>query len=261
MNLTHKWNISYQSVCRIAQYKDNILIGTGTGFKLGDYLITNNHVYFPKDCDYIVVTFVDRSSSKIEDTQKFSNSQWSSMLLEGSPENQWDYAILDLSNTSFVTRPGLLIAPKEENIQIGKNIYFLGYPLMQENLTIHSGFISSQYTKYGVDYIQLDGSVNSGNSGGPLIDFDRDMVVGIITRKNTGLTQNFYDLKRDLNFNIKDLEKASIGGSVRIGGIDPVHAIKIIQSQIELLSKEVERSSNVGIGYAFSLREVSNFFQ
>ena len=47
----------------------------------------------------------------------------------------------------------------------------------------------------GVDIIQLDASVNSSNSGGPLIHPESGDVFGIITRKATGLTDMFDELR------------------------------------------------------------------
>ncbi|MDI9880765.1 S1 family peptidase [Flectobacillus longus] len=259
MDLQFKWKISYQSICRIAHYKDGTLIGTGTGFKLKEHLVTNNHVYFPLNSDRIEVSFVKADSHSKDNVHSFSKHEWESMLIGGSPENLWDYAILNLEGTPFCNIPGLAIAPTNQAVKIGSSIYFLGYPLMQENLTIHTGYISSSYIKNSVEYIQLDASVNSGNSGGPLIDFDTDTVVGIITRKNTGLSGQFRTLKQNLLQNISDLGKSNMSGGVYINGIDPINAFKVIQSQIDLLSSEVERSSNVGIGYAFSKKELQNF--
>jgi phosphoribosylaminoimidazole (AIR) synthetase len=43
-----------------------------------------------------------------------------------------------------------------------------------------------------------------------------------------------------------------------MSGIDIMQTFKAIQNQFSVLGKEIERSSNVGIGFAFELDEVRN---
>ena len=77
-------------------------------------------------------------------------------------------------------------------------------------MVCHTGIISS-FTKSGiVDMIQIDASVNSSNSGGPLIDPKTEKVIGIITRKAAGLTKVFSELRSILQENIKLLSETLI---------------------------------------------------
>ncbi len=72
--------------------------------------------------------------------------------------------------------------------QIWKDRYsLLGFPFEGDNLSIAQGIISSQFVKASGNYIQLDANVNQGNSGGRLISLETGKVIGIITRKATGL--------------------------------------------------------------------------
>ena len=69
-----------------------------------------------------------------------------------------------------------------ENISIGQEVYAIGAP-KDMPYTMTKGIISALDRKLGENtYIQIDASVNSGNSGGPLID-DTGNVIGIITLK------------------------------------------------------------------------------
>ncbi len=70
----------------------------------------------------------------------------------------------------------------EENINIGQEVYAIGAP-KDMPYTMTKGIISALDRKLGQNtYIQIDASVNSGNSGGPLVD-DSGNVIGIITLK------------------------------------------------------------------------------
>ena len=70
----------------------------------------------------------------------------------------------------------------EENINIGQEVYAIGAP-KDMPYTMTKGIISALDRKLGQNtYIQIDASVNSGNSGGPLVD-DSGKVIGIITLK------------------------------------------------------------------------------
>ena len=168
-------------------------------------------------------------------------------------ENSWDYAILEIRDDIFKNIPPLEIN-EELNIEIGKKIAFLGYQFEQKNLSLHHGIISSSFIKNEVQIIQLDSSVNHGNSGGPLIDIETSKVIGIVTRKATGLTNSFNELIKSFNGTIKFLD--SQAGRVLLNDVDPIEHLKITQEQLKKISIEISRSANVGIGYAFSIEKV-----
>lgn len=70
----------------------------------------------------------------------------------------------------------------EDNISIGQEVYAIGAP-KDMPYTMTKGIISALDRQLGQNsYIQIDASVNSGNSGGPLVD-DAGNVIGIITLK------------------------------------------------------------------------------
>lgn len=69
-----------------------------------------------------------------------------------------------------------------DNISIGQEVYAIGAP-KDMPYTMTKGIISALDRKLGKNsYIQIDASVNSGNSGGPLVD-ESGNVIGIITLK------------------------------------------------------------------------------
>ena len=118
-------------------------------------------------------------------------------------------------------------------------------------MTCHVGYISSIYESDGVSKIQIDGSVNGGNSGGPLLELDGGQVIGIVTRAEFGfVAEEFDQLIQTLGQNIKILSEQR--SSVKIGGIDPNEGLKISQMAMKKIAVNLRRSANVGIGIAFS---------
>lgn len=100
--------------------------------------------------------------------------------------------------------------------------------------------------------IQLDASVNAGNSGGPLIDPSTGTVIGVVTRKATGLSKLFKELRSTIANNIEFMQTQAGGGGISFGRFDLVQGIIASQSQMMVTLDEIERQANVGIGYAFS---------
>jgi S1-C subfamily serine protease len=177
------------------------------------------------------------------------SSDFAAKLITGSQEQSYDYAVLDIPN--LIDRASHQFSLESPvNRRIGEQIALLGFPLEHSNLTCHAGIISSFYTSGIANIIQLDASVNSGNSGGPLIDPETGAVLGLITRKATGLSQLFGHLRGAIEQNLSVAKAA--GGRIAIGGIDVVQAFIASQHQMLLTMDEIERQANVGIGYAIS---------
>lgn len=258
MDLRKKWQITHQSICLIEHYNGAEKIASGTGFKVSKTIVTNNHVYLCPPSTHTIIKFVDKDGTSITRQEKYTKEEFQKRLISGENMDGWDYAILDTSNSDFVTIPDLMLCEKEFSINVGSEVYFLGFPLLQNNLSIHQGNISSKYVHgTGVKYLQLDATVNAGNSGGALFDYETDKIIGIVTRKNTGLSKKFDELSKSFADNIAAFNNATAGGGgVSMMGINPLEALKITQLQMDLLSKEIVRSSNVGIGYAFEIDKI-----
>lgn len=135
----------------------------GTGFFINDkgWIVTNKHVItndedevFPKD--EIQVKLISGDTYKVE------------RILTSSDEI--DLAFIKINyNSPFI--PILDI----EDAKIGEDVVAIGHP---QGLawTQTKGTI----TNFQKDYVQIDVAVNSGNSGGPLIN-SRGQVVGVVT--------------------------------------------------------------------------------
>jgi S1-C subfamily serine protease len=232
--------------------------GSGTGFMVDGYLVTNFHVIYPHPPNSIVVLRTCDSNPEILlDGILIISASFKSITETASDENHDDYIVFDIPQLREKKLYNFALGnPKSK--RIGDNILFLGYPFEHRNLVCHTGTISSFYKDKNVDIIQIDGSVNASNSGGPLIDPETSEVIGIITRKATGLRQTFKELRSILEKEIEMLTRQSYKFDSVIAGVDFLQGMIANQHQILSLTHEIERSANVGIGYAFSIEPLKN---
>ena len=140
-------------------------VGSGFIFSSDGYLFTNSHVI--NGARRLNVTLFDGSST-------------SAAIIGEDPSN--DLAILKISASDFSTAK----LGESSNLQIGQLVIAIGNPLGFQ-YTVTSGIISalgrSMRTQQGnlVDsVIQTDAALNPGNSGGPLINAEGE-VIGINT--------------------------------------------------------------------------------
>lgn len=242
-------------VVQIFLERDHRKIGGGSGFLVSGGIITNSHVIRATDFDAIAIRF---DESDPGDQNSYLRVIINDVIAAESSEDEKDYAFLKMKEPEFSGRH-LFSFSKNETVKVGQMIAFMGYPFGIYNLTCHTGYISSIYEKNDVLVYQIDGSVNGGNSGGPLISLDSGDVVGIVTRAQTGLIEEqLNNLMNALKSNQQALSKAK--ASVIFGGFDSVKGFVASQAAMEVITQNLRRSANVGIGYAFSSDYIRDHF-
>jgi len=87
-----------------------------------------------------------------------------------SPEDAWDYAFFEVDHERFAGRHRFAFSPDDHPVPVGEQVGFLGFPFGLTHLTAHVGYVSSIHRSGPATTLQIDGSVNGGNSGGPLLD-------------------------------------------------------------------------------------------
>lgn len=134
--------------------------GLGSGFILSadGYVMTNAHVV--EGADSIYVTLTDRR-------------QFKARLI--GLDKMTDVAVVKIAATDL---PMVTIGDSEK-VKVGEWVLAIGSPFGLEN-TVTAGIVSakSRYTGEYLPFIQTDVAVNPGNSGGPLIDMNGE-VIGI----------------------------------------------------------------------------------
>jgi len=159
--------------------EDDFGLGTGVVVDTSGDILTSLHVV--KDATEIHVTFADGSKS----LAKVASSQ---------PEN--DIAVLQAITLPPMLVPAVLGNPGA--VQVGDEAFVVGNPFGLYS-SMSSGVVSglnrlfklpqSEIELHGM--IQIDAAVNPGNSGGPLLNRNGD-VIGIITGIVNPTDQNFF---------------------------------------------------------------------
>lgn len=190
-----------KSVVRIIVFDDwGNVVSLGSGFAIGDkepvkYFATNYHVVEPN----LFNVFIFRSADHLIPVT----------VSEVLPIT--DIALLEAS-TPLHGIPPLTLAD-ESMVQAGTDIYTMGFPggeitdwehSYPKDVTITKGIVSKKAKSWfmnGADVYQVDAPVNPGNSGGPLINAQAQ-VIGINTFKMLGVDNIngsvFIDYLRDV---------------------------------------------------------------
>lgn len=247
-------------VLSIKYYSGGQLVSSGSGFMVRDHLVTNNHVYQgPPNCTVHLSWQLSKQSNDrrevIIDRERFRHC-----LVSGSEEQAYDYAVLKVRELDQYNLYQFDIDTHDES-EVGDKVVILGHPFGDLNMVAHIGYISSFRTMGPVNVIQVDGSVNNSNSGGPLVCASTKKVIGVVTRKGNGIAEQFNQLKQVLRSNIRFLDDVQKSGSIRMMGVDPLEAIKQSQAQMQVICSQLERSANVGIGYAFGMHELKEVLE
>ena len=140
--------------------------GSGVIISADGYIVTNNHVV--DGADEITVTLSNRKSFKAK-------------VVGADPSS--DLAVIKIDAEGL---PFLLYGNSDE-VKVGQWVLAVGYPLTLET-TVTAGIVSAKGRTLEINrrqsqtplesFIQTDAAVNPGNSGGPLID-PQGQLIGI----------------------------------------------------------------------------------
>ncbi|MCR5592301.1 MAG: trypsin-like peptidase domain-containing protein [Saccharofermentans sp.] len=150
---------------------------SGTGFLISDdgYVVTNEHVIsdtLEEGSDYEIVVDVPGYTRPIDAEVVGSDYQTDIAVLKVEEQDEpFEYVTLGDSDT----------------LQVGELVVAIGNPLGQLEGTVTVGVVSAlgreiNNNGYTMALIQTDASINSGNSGGPLINSFGE-VIGITNAK------------------------------------------------------------------------------
>ncbi|BAQ63216.1 hypothetical protein GM3708_3622 (plasmid) [Geminocystis sp. NIES-3708] len=248
-------------IIQIVHEKNGVQLSSGTGFMANGYLVTNYHVIYNSSSDSEII-FRKCSNNSVKELMRVENSKdielyYTEVGIGIEKENN-DYLVLKLPKLANQNLYNFQL-DSHKNKRIGEQILFLGYHFGQDRITAHNGFISSFYQSNNVDVIQIDGSINNGASGSPLIDPITKKVIGIVTRKEDGFTKIFKQIEKIISQN-NELSSSMPSNTLQILGskslVDIPMQVKEINSSLLELMKQIKRSANVGIGYAFSVEQL-----
>jgi S1-C subfamily serine protease len=151
-------------------------VGSGVVFDGGGYIVTNNHV----------ISDAANNPSQFKISVVFSDGKEVPANLVGR-DRKTDVAVLKVDNVANLSVAKL---GDSDTLRVGEEVVAAGAPLQLRN-TVTRGIVSALHrpvpisgegsdTETVIDAVQTDASINHGNSGGPLINMNAE-VIGINT--------------------------------------------------------------------------------
>jgi serine protease Do len=155
-------NIYAKASPAVVTIRSNRGIGSGFIVSADGYIITNAHVV-QNTVAVVTVMMADGKTEMPADVVGFAR-------------NGLDLAILKINRKGKL--PTLSLG-NQKSVQVGNNVYAIGTPLGEKNQSTFTAGIVSGLRDQG-QTIQHSAAINSGNSGGPLLN-DRGEVIGVNT--------------------------------------------------------------------------------
>jgi len=246
------WKECHPSVCSITfQSNSGTRITSFTGFKVKDYLITDNILDKFSEPAEVLIRFTDEDGFSEAASIRISYAELKESIVVPVSGKDPGYLILKCDCREFESIPSLTCSRKFR-FEIGHPVAVLGYQLEQDNLSLKSGIISSYFRNSDDNnYIQIDCSIRQGNAGSPVIDVESLEVIGVIGHRLAYITRSYQEMMRIINNNLKILKDAE--GKFSFDEIDPVQVLMANQSQIKHIATEIFKSTNMRVGHATEL--------
>lgn len=212
-------------------------VGSGFRFVDADIVVTNAHV-LPPTVEEVPVVATTSSGDETE-----------LRLLDVSPEPQrggHDYAILRTIEDFGATAE--VLQPATDGPARGDTVWFAGHPYEISEPLVHSATVSGPHSRG----FYLDGSVNFGNSGGPIVSAETTDVFGIVTKSEIYRNRSLEESIEDLNAIQQQLAQIQEVHETTINRVDvealAITSVQEIQDAVDILSDNV--SSGIGVGYS-----------
>lgn len=151
-----------------------------TGFVVAPegYVVTNYHVI--RDADSVHLYHANGETYRAQ-------------VVYTDPDT--DIALLHINDTTFRRLRQTPYTFKESDAELGEEVFTLGFP--RDEPVYGQGYLSSRTGYLGdTTAYQISIPLNPGNSGGPLLDYNGN-VIGIIRGKQTGLDGASFAIKTD----------------------------------------------------------------
>ncbi|HGF0769557.1 TPA: serine protease [Kluyvera georgiana] len=218
--------------------------GSGFSFMRDDVVVTNLHV---------VANFIDQQTMRplgIPILITEAGQQLQAHIRHVDGEN--DYAILQL--ISPLPDGRCILQPSSTfNRLRGTQLIFAGYPHGIPQLLTNEAILSAPLEH---DRFALDGMVNGGNSGGPIVDRDSGEVVGIVTQRRFLLRNEAESFNHEIQAFRSVIAHQQQFGGVAYGNIDFGQVMDLLGRSLQITSCMLSQNANSGIGIGFSIQPV-----
>ena len=140
------------------------------------------------------------------------------------------------------------------NTNRGTKILFAGFPHGIHDLLVHEAIVSGPVQNHA---FYIDGSVNGGNSGGPIVDANSGELVGIVTQRRFLGAQSLQVLGQQVYRLAQQCAGIANRGSVQIMGIDFGQFANLMAQGLGAISQVIEANANSGIGIGYKIEFVN----
>ncbi len=207
----------------------SIVTYQGTGWvTVGGYIVTNYHVI--ENYDTISIRF-----------NSINDEEYQAKVVVSDKSN--DLAILKLVDSSEIIRiPGLPITSTFPSP--GESVFTLGYPkssIMGRNPKVTDGIVSAlSGIQDDPTVMQITVPIQSGNSGGPLINMKGD-VVGVTTATlGSRITERGIDVPQNVNYAVKTAYVNVLLSSLQIDNSYPI--VKVTGDNLATIVPQVQNA-------------------
>jgi serine protease Do len=222
---------------QISEIKSKVPVGAmpthgGTSFLIDNkgYLVTNYHV-------------VEGSSAIL--VQNSKGQEFKARIVHFN--NEKDIAILKIEDDDYKATGTLPYSIKKETAELGAQIFTLGFP--KDEIVYNEGYLSSKNGHNGDTVtVQIAVSANPGNSGGPVLNKNGE-VIGILSTseaqaegvvfaiKSKNIIKALEDLKKeDTSYN-----KVKLPSSSTLRGMDREQQIKHLEDYVFLVKSFTDK--------------------
>ncbi|EMO7233012.1 serine protease [Citrobacter freundii] len=219
--------------------------GSGFSFLRDDLVVTNCHVVMPL-LDLVNKKTLGPATLITESGQRLQ-AQIKCVNLDD------DYAVMQLMESlpsgRVVLQPATDFSPTR-----GLRLIFAGYPHGYEELLTSEAIISAPL-KTGK--FAIDGMVNGGNSGGPIIDAESGLVIGLVTARRYASGEKAEQLQEEAAQLRAYLEEASKNMSVAIMGVDFGKMADMFGRSLQVITELMNLNANPGIGIGYPISPVT----
>lgn len=221
----------------------------GTGFHFMDkrFVLTNYHV--------VSQSINDNTTPVLGKTEDGKICEFS--IVDFSDDSHDDFAVLECKTDLGPGRE--ILQPKIVNpIEKGTEVLFSGYPHGIPHLLVNRGIVSGYLDNHS---FYLDGIVNGGNSGGPIIDISDFSLIGIVTQRRFLGGNELNNMGNEVHQLLEKINKMKQGITVQFGPVDLGTFMSIVGRSIELSNIVIQQNSNTGIGIGFTIEAATNCFK
>lgn len=231
---------------KLADSTFRIVVGnsSGSGFSLfnDQLVITNHHVIEPHIQSGIAIQAITENNVVLP-----------TRLITHSDKTQFDFAILELQQALPSGRNVLQAAANRVTAR-GERVLFAGFPHGIPDLLVHEAVISAPLSQHA---FYIDGSINGGNSGGPIISAITGEVLGIVTQRRFMGVQSLQTLAPQVSQLSQYCAAIAGKGYAIIMGIDFRNFAAMMAEGFGAISQVIEANANTGIGIGFHIDYVT----